>query len=117
MIILPLGQLYLAGATVWSCIIAIYRVLHIKAQQWVKNHFEDTNFLKVLLSVGLLVNFALSFLLAFYDNEGVNQKLCTRFSSKDIEILLQLKVILLNVSQEKVLPLVKNIKVIVQNGI
>jgi hypothetical protein len=117
MIILPLGQLYLAGATVWSCIIAVYRVLHIKAQQWVKDHFEDTNFLKVLLSVGLLANFALSFLLAFYDNEGVNQKLCTRFSSKDIGILLQIKVIFLYGAREIVLPLIKTMKVIVQNGI
>jgi hypothetical protein len=90
--------MYLSGATVWSCLIAVYRILYIRAQNWVQSHFGDKTFLSILLVCGLAISFVLSCLLAFFDHEGVNIKLCTQLTTEGIDILQTLKVIIFNYS-------------------
>ena len=80
--------MYLIGATVWSSLIAVYRILFIKAQ----NQFGDKTFLRLIFISGLAQSFAFSYLLAFFDYEGVNIKLCTHLNSEGIDILQTLKV-------------------------
>jgi hypothetical protein len=84
--------MYLIGATVWSSLIAVYRILFIKAQKWVQNQFGDKTFLRLIFISGLAQSFAFSYLLAFFDYEGVNIKLCTHLNSEGIDILQNLKV-------------------------
>ena len=98
-----LGQMYLAGANVWSSLIALYRILYIKAQTWVRLHFGDETFLKILLVSGVTLSFVISCLLSSFDHEGVNIKLCTRLSSESIDILQTIKVRQSTITLETVL--------------
>ena len=75
------------GATVWSSMIAFYRILYIRKQEWIKKILGDETFLRILLLTGLVVSFVSSYLLAYYDYQGVNKKICTHLSDEDFELL------------------------------
>ena len=87
------GQVYLSGMSVWSCLIAFYRIVYIKKQNWIDSFLGDKKFLTLLLLTGAMLSFSMSYFLAFYDYEGVNIKLCTQFSKEDIETLQLIKVL------------------------
>ena len=88
----PIGQIYLVGATIWSSLISLYRVLFITSKSRSGKWFKSKKFLVLLLGLGIALNLLFSFLLAFYDNERGNQKFCTHFTSKDLQMLQSLKV-------------------------
>jgi hypothetical protein len=80
------GCLYLAGSSIWSCTIAVYRILYIKATQFVRLSIGEWNLIVLLLSVGFSVIVPSSIFISFID-KGIGYRLCTHHSMQDLEIL------------------------------
>ena len=80
------GCLYLAGSSVWSCTIAIYRILYLKATTFVNYGIGEKNLIVLLFSVGFFTVLVTSFFISFID-KGIGYRLCTHHSKQELEIL------------------------------
>ena len=90
---LPLsGCINLVGYLVWSCLIAIYRILYIKAQDWVKFTIGERRLLVIILIFGLLLHGSIAGTMFYHDDENITGRACSHYSVKDLEITLDYKV-------------------------
>ncbi len=91
------GNGYIAGSYIWGCYIALFRVLYIKAQDWLKNKIGIENLLLNMLIAGIsqVLLFAIS--LALTDNENSTKKMCAHLSDQDLDILDGYKVNLIKI--------------------
>jgi len=80
-----IGILYITGQTVWSCLIAIYRLMLIKYQNSFNYGIKDMKFLTSLLLFGHCLIIASSAVGAYVD-KGLLYKLCTHYSVEDLNI-------------------------------
>ncbi len=81
-----LSTLYITGQAVWSFFIALYRVLFIKFQNLFKKGIKETTFVFFLSQAGILYIISSSVFLAYYDR-GMQYKLCSHHSMKEVQIL------------------------------
>ena len=81
------GCISLTGYIIWSCLIAIYRILYIKAQTWIKYRIGERRLLVVCIIVGLALHFCLSLGIFYFDDESLMGKFCTYYSAEDLHIL------------------------------
>jgi len=81
-----LGTLYLISQSVWSCFIAVYRLVYIKFQRILDIGIKKSNFAFMLSLLGYFGIITLAVFFAYYD-KGILYKLCTHNSSQKIQIL------------------------------
>ena len=81
------GNVYIAGSYIWGCYIALFRVLYIKAQDWLKNKIGIGNLLLKMLIAGIFQVLLFSISLAITDNENSTKKMCAHLSDVDLDIL------------------------------
>ena len=86
------GCINLTGYIIWSCLIAIYRILYIKAQKWVKYGIGERRLLVVCITVGLSLQLCLSLGIFYFDDESLVAKVCSHYSAEDLQILHLYKV-------------------------
>ena len=72
---------------VWSCSIALFRVIYIKANQWVKFVVGERRLLHLILLFGSLLQAFFTYLLFIKGDETNVSKWCSRMSAADFEIL------------------------------
>ena len=87
------GCINLTGGYVWSCLIAIYRIFYIRAQQWVKYKIGEQKLLALFITMGFFMQLLLSVTIFYFDDESLVSKACNHFSADDLEVMLQYKVI------------------------
>ncbi len=80
-----MGTLYLVSQGVWSCCIAIYRILCIKFHGIFKNGIKESKFAFVLSLTGSLYIISSAGYIAYHD-KGILYKLCSHHSIAEIEI-------------------------------
>jgi hypothetical protein len=80
-----IGAIYVAGQTVWSCFMAIYRVVFIKCPRFVKT-IGNSNFVVALTTCGygIILSFAAFF---SYHDKGILYKMCTQYSAEEVMIM------------------------------
>ena len=81
------GALYIGGSYVWSSYIALFRVLYIKAQNWLKLNIGIRNLLSLMIVAGIAQLVPFAFLLLLHDNENSTRKMCFHLSDSDLEII------------------------------
>ena len=86
------GCINLSGGYIWSCLIAIYRILYIRAQQWVKYKIGERRLLTGFIYIGFVLQLMLSLTIFYFDDESLVGKACNHYSADDLEIMLQYKV-------------------------
>jgi hypothetical protein len=64
----------LTGSFIWTCAIAVYRILCIKAQTWVKEKIGEKSLLAIFVVFGLFLQFSLTFILFVFDDQVSIQK-------------------------------------------
>ena len=84
--------LYIGGAHIWSCYLALFRVLYIRSQKWLTNTFGVKNLLNLMLVTGALQTVTFSALLVYWDDESSALKMCKHYSFSDLEILKEFRV-------------------------
>jgi hypothetical protein len=72
-----IGVIYLEGQTVWSCFMAIYRVLFVKYNKFIKT-IGDSNFVFALTIIGYVIIVSFSAFLSSHD-QGILYKMCTHY--------------------------------------
>ena len=82
----------LTGYMIWSCLLAVYRILYIKAQNWVKYVIGERRLLVVCITVGLSLQLCLSLGIFYFDDESLVAKVCSHYSAEDLQILHLYKV-------------------------
>ena len=75
------------GSYIWSCLIAIGRILYIKAQNWIKYKIGESNLFGVLFMVGLSIQIFLSIYISYVDDGGSAWKICTQYSQENIDAI------------------------------
>ena len=86
------GALYIGGSYNWSCLIAVYRVLYIRCQNWMKTQIGVRNLLYLMIFVGTTQ--ILLFASLFQNDErNSTMKLCSHLSIEDLAIMDTYKVI------------------------
>lgn len=89
----PLGAcLNLTGYIIWSALIAVYRILYIKAQNWIAYKVGNKTILKLFIFLGFFLQLSLSMAIFYFDDESVFGKGCNHFSSDDLEIFQEYRV-------------------------
>ena len=86
------GSLNLNGYIIWTTLIAICRIMYIKAQNWTKYKLGEKRLFSVFLSIGLCLQLCLSIAYSYYDDANMLWKLCSHHSQEDIETLQLYKV-------------------------
>jgi hypothetical protein len=86
------ATIYITGTTFWGCYIAVFRVLFIKGQTWLKNWIGVGNLLWLMLTIGVLENIVITVLSLYVDEESIVKRFCNHLSIKDFEILEDYKV-------------------------
>ena len=86
------GSLNLHGYIIWTTLIAICRILYIKAQSWIKYKLGEKRVLAVFLSFGLCLQLCLSIIYSHFDDANMLWKMCSYHSQEDIETLQYYKV-------------------------
>ena len=86
------GCFYLIGQTLWGCVIAVYRILYIKANNWVKYKVGERRLLWNFLIAGIIIHLVFGFCLFYFDDESLQGKTCNQYSGKELEIVLLYKV-------------------------
>jgi len=86
------GCINLTGYIIWSALIAIYRTLYIKAQNWVKYKIGEKRLLKLVIYLGSFVQLSLSLTIVYFDDDSLVVKVCHHYSPNDLEILQQYRV-------------------------
>ena len=84
-----MGTFYLIGQTVWSCLIAIYRILFIKYPHVFKYGIKESKFVILLSALGHVFIAHTAFTIAYFD-KGILYKICTHQSV--IEVIIIIKV-------------------------
>jgi hypothetical protein len=87
------GCFYLIGQSLWGCLIAIFRILYIKAHNCVKYKIGEKRLLWIFLFTGITVHSTVGFFLFYFDDESLQGKTCNQYSGKELEIVLLYKVI------------------------
>ena len=70
------GSVYIAGAYAWGCFIAIFRVLFVKAQTFLKTSIGIRNVLQIMLTCGLALISIYSYYLPSVDDRGPTYNMC-----------------------------------------
>ena len=86
------GCINLTGYIIWSALIAIYRTLYIKAQNWVKYKIGEKRLLKLFIFLGSFVQLSLSLTIFYFDDDSLVVKVCHHYSPNDLEIMQQYRV-------------------------
>jgi len=86
------GCINITGYLVWSSLIAIYRILYIKAQNWVKYTCGERRLLKILVAIGIFLQCFLSASIFYYDDESSVYKVCRHYSAEDLDVILHYRV-------------------------
>jgi len=86
-----LGNFRVCGSVVWSCLIAIYRTLCIRAQNFMKRVGEKRVF-ATLTIIGVALNVTFPFFLSF-SNKGPENRLCFNTTISDNDIIFTYQVI------------------------
>jgi hypothetical protein len=92
------GCTYLVGSFIWSSLIAIYRVIYIKAQNWIKNVVGEKRLLRIFMGIAFSFYIPASLWLAMYDYRSSSEIMCYRRSNEETLILLTYQVILQSIS-------------------
>ena len=79
------GSLNLHGSFIWTCLIAICRILYIKAQNFIKYKVGEQRMVILILTFGMSLQFALSFIPLYFDNASLLWKLCTHHSQEYLD--------------------------------
>jgi hypothetical protein len=82
-----IGLVSLSGSYLWGCYIALFRVLFIKAQNWLKKSIGIKNLLRLMLCVGTIHGFIFATTFFFTDEESFIKKICYHLSIKDLTIM------------------------------
>jgi hypothetical protein len=82
-----LSGLYTGGCFVWGSCIAVFRVLFIKAQTWLKRTIGIKNMLYLIIFSGFVVLIGLNSVLFLYDN-GPSYRICLSLSRESSLIML-----------------------------
>ncbi len=96
-----LNDLYIAGRSMWSFFIALFRVLFVKGQKWLKKTIGVSNILLLMISSGLLVLFSTVSIL-FYFDDAPTYMICLRKSTENIIIELDYLVITKKLGSSKI---------------
>ena len=80
------------GSYIWTCLIAVCRILYIKAQNFIKYRIGESNLLYILLTIGLSIQTILSISVANTDDGGSSWKICTHHSQENIDAIYDYKV-------------------------
>lgn len=83
------GCINLTGYIIWSSLIAIYRILYIKAQGWIKYKVGERCLLQCFILLGLIFQTGLSVTIFYFDDESLVSKACNHFSAEDVDIIQQ----------------------------
>ena len=86
------ATVYIMGMTTWGSYIALFRVLFIKAQTWLKKGIGVGNLLWLLLTLGVLQNILIGVISLYADDESIVKRFCNPLSIEDIEIMDNYKV-------------------------
>jgi hypothetical protein len=84
--------LYIVGAVVWSSLIALYRVLFVRAQNWMRDRIGKRKLFKVMLVIGIVLILIFSFLLAIFDSKNTTERMCFHYSIDDVNIIMDYNV-------------------------
>ena len=68
------------GSYIWTCLIAICRILYIKAQNWMKYRIGENNLFVIFCIIGLSTQTFLSLFTYHFDDGGLAWKICTQHS-------------------------------------
>jgi len=79
-------NVFIWSQAVWSCFIALYRMLYIKFQRLFQNGIKESRFAIVLSVIGYCFVTSLAGFLAHLD-KGILYKLCSHHSVKEVDIL------------------------------
>jgi hypothetical protein len=84
-------KLTTGGCIVWGCAIAVYRVLFVKAQTWLKKTIGVRNMLFIIIFVGLVILFGFISIVFVFDN-GPSYRICHGLSEECLNIMLDYQV-------------------------
>ena len=79
-----IGCLYVPGAIIWSCLIAIYRMIYITSKQGI---IHERWLLRCTVAAGLCLHSLIFTLMLRYGEGSLVNKICTHYSSAHIQIL------------------------------
>jgi hypothetical protein len=82
-----IGAIYLGGSSIWGCFIALFRVLFIKAQNWLTCSVGVNRLLIAMLTLGALQIFLFAGVSFQIDGESLTKKLCSHLSFIDMAII------------------------------
>ena len=82
----------LTGSVVWSCLLALYRIIYIKFETFVKFGIGERRLLLMFVFIGITLQAVSSYSLFISDEENLTVKLCNHYSTEDIQILKMYKV-------------------------
>ena len=80
------------GSYIWTCLIAICRILYIKAQNFIKYRIGEGNLFCILFTISLSILTILSIIVANIDDGGSSWKICTQHSQENIDAINDYKV-------------------------
>jgi hypothetical protein len=82
-----IGTFYLGGSSIWGSFIALFRVLFIKAQNWLTKSVGVQRLLIILLTFGALENFLFAGVSFQIDGGSPTKKLCYHLSFSDMAVI------------------------------
>ena len=86
------GSLNLHGSIIWTSLIAICRIMHIKAQNWIKYDLGEKILYAAVLLIGMCLQLITSIICSYYDDTSISWKLCNHHSQEDIKTMQYYKV-------------------------
>jgi len=101
------GCMYTVGKIVWSCFVALLRIVYIKAQSWLKFTIGEKSLVYPMLLFGVTLVLSVAFLLVKFDNKNAVKKICLHHSDKYIDILEVTKIRIKNL--RSIFHFIKNI--------
>ena len=87
-----IGGLVLGGTVYWSCCIAVFRVIFVKAQNWLQNKIGVKNLLTFMVGFGVCQLLVFGYLLVQFDDESSLRKSCFHQSNFNSQILIDAQV-------------------------
>ena len=82
----------LTGSVVWSCLLALYRIIYIKFETFVKFGIGEKRMLLLFVFIGFTLQAGSSYSLFISDEENLTVKICNHYSTEDIQIMKMYKV-------------------------
>ena len=79
--------IFLAGSYAWSCYIALFRVLFIKAQKWLTDSIGIKNLLWIMLIAGTAQILFFANIILYIDEDSFLKKICYHLSLNDVIIM------------------------------